>query len=255
MDQDLWRFLRDWEYDPEHPARIISLNSGREVLQVRLPLGVEQYELEGRPDNERPFGRDTVLEEIKSRIEKYTEKHGSDKDFLLSDEEFALLEQEALLFYYRYLVLFQINQYQRTANDTEHNLEVADIVEKYVDDDYKRNLVLQYRPYMLRINALSRAMLAVSSGLVSVAREVINSAVTEIEGLAKVDSPSFQLEQHRSINQLKSALAELENDDDGAKQALQEELNEAVQREDYELAAQLRDKINELTHPGNSNNP
>ena len=46
---DLSRVLEAWTYDEADNVRRVTTESGRKVLQVRLPLGVEQYELVGRP--------------------------------------------------------------------------------------------------------------------------------------------------------------------------------------------------------------
>ena len=53
---DLRAILAAWPYDPDDDARIVRGDDGREILQVRTPLGIEQYELEGRPDADRPHG-------------------------------------------------------------------------------------------------------------------------------------------------------------------------------------------------------
>src|SRR5258705_442223 len=50
---DLTEMLRRWEYDENRPVRRLKAGDGREVLQVRLPLGIEQYEINGRPDGKR----------------------------------------------------------------------------------------------------------------------------------------------------------------------------------------------------------
>ena len=52
---DLRQILKAWPYDPEHDARIVRGDDGRELLQVRTPLGIEQYEMDGRPDGLRPL--------------------------------------------------------------------------------------------------------------------------------------------------------------------------------------------------------
>ena len=59
---DLRRILKGWPYDPEHDARIVHGDDGREMLQVRTPLGIEQYEMDGRPDGLRPHGMESALE-------------------------------------------------------------------------------------------------------------------------------------------------------------------------------------------------
>jgi len=59
--------------------------------------------------------------------------------------------------YFRYLVLFQIGDFKRTVRDTEHNLKICDIVGNYAENEEDKKEILQYRPYILRMNAVSRA--------------------------------------------------------------------------------------------------
>ena len=104
MGKDIAHFLHDWEYDPDNTVRFVDGDDGRQVLQVRLPLGMEQYELDGRPDGEEPFGRECVLDEIEFRIEKFIEKHGEDGGFSIDHDSFVLMQNEGILYYYRYLL-------------------------------------------------------------------------------------------------------------------------------------------------------
>ena len=62
FNPDIKSHLASWPYDPDDCVRITTLADGREVMQVRLPLGLEQYELEGRPDGQRPHDADSVLD-------------------------------------------------------------------------------------------------------------------------------------------------------------------------------------------------
>jgi len=153
MSKDISQLLQEWEFDPEKSIRIVAADDGREVMQVRLPLGIEQYELDGRPDGVRPFGKSTMLEEFQERVRL------GGGDFHLSHEDFLLLSNEGILFYYRYLRLFQISDYKRTARDTDHNLQLCDLVEKHCEEDDDKKMLLQYKPYILRMNAISKAMM------------------------------------------------------------------------------------------------
>ena len=58
MKQDIFNILNQWEFDPNNNIRFISVNNNREFMQIRLPLGIEQYELNGRPDGKKPYGKD-----------------------------------------------------------------------------------------------------------------------------------------------------------------------------------------------------
>ncbi len=128
MLADLTEFLRDWDFDGQNTVRMLTTVDGREIMQVRLPLGVEQIELEGRPDGVCPDGYDTALDLCRSRLSQ-AEGEGSPRE--LTPDEFRLLQSEGMLFYQRYLVLFQIGEYSRTVRDTDHNLAVCDFVEQH----------------------------------------------------------------------------------------------------------------------------
>src|SRR5215471_19294133 len=93
---DLRDVLKSWPYDPENDARIARGDDGREIMQVRTPLGVEQYELEGRPDGERPHGMDSALEFQLQRLQE-AETTGKAKDFELGERECSELFNEGTL--------------------------------------------------------------------------------------------------------------------------------------------------------------
>ena len=58
MDQDLLKFLKDWEYDPDSNVRKIVGEDGVQKIQVRVDQGafqgILQLNLDGRPDGKRP---------------------------------------------------------------------------------------------------------------------------------------------------------------------------------------------------------
>lgn len=241
MSKDLSEILSDWNYDPENAVRLITADDGRQLLQVRLPLGIEQYELDGRPDGVRPFGKTTLLEEFQERARL------SSGDFSLAHEDFVNLSNEGILFYYRYLRLFQIGDYRRTARDTDHNMELCELVEKHGAEVEDRNSLLQYKPYIMRMNAISKAMMFLHQHLKTAAREILEAAIDNIRGLPEVDTPSFQFERVRSIDYLESALKQVHEKRISPVDTLKEELDKAVEEEDYERAAELRDRIGDLT--------
>ncbi len=246
MNDDITGILADWEFNSENQIRIIKANDGRDVLQVRQPLGIEQYEMDGRPDGKRPFDRETILEEYQERLEKHISNHATDKGFKLKHEDCLLLQNEGILFYYRYLVLFQIGDFTRTARDTEHNLCLCDLVEKYSEAEDDKKELLQYRPYIVRMLAVSRAMISLHQQLKNAARDILKSAIEEIEGLENIDTPAFQFERIRSLNYLRATLKQLDEQKISPLEYLRVELENAVREENYERAAVLRDRIKEM---------
>jgi hypothetical protein len=246
MSADITELLKDWEFDSDNQIRIIQADDGRQVLQVRQPMGIEQYELDGRPDGKKPYGRDSALEEIQARLESHVQSHGGEDGFTLSHDDFAALQGEGILYYFRYLVLFQIGDFTRTARDTEHNLALFGLVEKFIEDDDERKELLQYKPYVVRMNAIARAMISLHKEMKSTAEDILTNAISAIESMREIDTPAFQFERVRSLNYLKATLKQIHDKKDSPLEALRTELQSAIDDEDYEHAAALRDRIRQL---------
>jgi hypothetical protein len=247
VNGDITDILKGWEFDSDNQIRIIQADDGRQVLQVRQPLGIEQYELDGRPDGREPFGRPTMLDEIRARLESHRSARGSDEDFAITHDDFTTLQSEGLLFYFRYLVLFQIGDFVRTSRDTEHNLALCELVERFVESEEDRKELLQHRPYILRMNAISRAMISLHKEMKTAAEEILAGAISAIEGMKEIDTPAFQFERMRSLNYLKATLKQIHDKESSPVDGLKAELAAAVDEEDYERAASLRDRIRTLS--------
>ncbi len=234
---DLTELLNAWKFDPEHNVRTTTASDGRTVIQVRLPLGIEQYEIEGRPDGARPKGHETVLASIEVRLREHIITVGSDHSFVITPEEVEELQAEGILFYYRYILLFQLDRFSEVIRDTEHNLSLCDMLERYCPRPEERDSVLQYRPFIIRLHAAAQAGAIRAGDRSGDANELLKAAINQIESLPEVESPVFQLEQHRSISYLQELLHNDPPDE------LKSALEEAVQQEDYERAAILRDQL------------
>lgn len=279
MKQDLTNLLNQWPYDPEHTTRIIAADDGRSVLQVRLPLGIEQYELEGRPDGTQPDGYPTYVNKVEDRLRSHIVEHGSDLGFAITKTDAEELQREGALFYYRYLLLFQLNHHLRVIRDTEHNLHLCDLLERYCEEEDSRNAVLQFRPYILRMHAAAKGFAAATKEIEGDAVGILDEAIDAIQALEEIDTPAFQFERVRSTNYLKVLRRKLarraghrvdpeESDTDltdpgagaehgqklqknhGPMDVLQQELSSAIEHEDYERAAELRDRIRRLEGRG-----
>ena len=246
MGADITDILKDWEFDSDNQIRIIQAEDGRQVLQVRQPMGIEQYELDGRPDGKKPFGRESVLDELEARRETWRGAHGGEDGFALSKEDFSALQGEGVLYYFRYLVLFQIGDFARTARDTEHNLKLFALVERFIDRDDDRKEILQYKPYVVRMNAIARAMISLHKEMKGAAEDILTNAISAIEDMRDIDTPAFQFERVRSLNYLKATLKQIHEKKESPANPLKVELERAVDEEDYEKAARLRDRIREL---------
>jgi hypothetical protein len=233
-------------------------------MQVRLPLGVEQYEMDGRPDGAQPYGFPSALDRTQDRLRRHIVETGSDAGFLITTTEAAELQSEGVLYYYRYLLLFRLGHYDLVIRDTDHNLHLCDLLERYCQSEEARDAVLQFQPYILRMNAAARAIAIERGELSGDFHEVIETTIQRIGELEEIDSPAFQFERIRSVNYLRTLARKLDAEPDASdvpdatdesdqiasrmitgddRSRLQHELQEAVDAEDYERAARIRDTL------------
>jgi UvrB/uvrC motif len=242
IDPDLKTLLDSWAYDPEDCVRMVTLADGREVMQVRLPLGIEQYEVDGRPDGQRPHDAESALD---YHIER--SKKSAASTFELSPDDCVELFNEGVLYYYRYLHLFQINDWRRTVRDTTRNLLLFDFVVRYATREEDKHYLEQWRTYVLRINAVAAAMLELADDCHEKALLIVKTATDKIEALPESDEDTFKFERQRSLEALQDLAAQIEKTMPQTElQKLETQLTEAVTTEQYEHAAKLRDQIRRL---------
>jgi hypothetical protein len=242
-EADIRRVLDEWPYDPEKTIRIVRLPSGRDVLQVRLPLGLEQYEIDGRPDGKRPHGLGSALEYQEARLEALRAEGREDR-FVLKPRDCAELFEEGVLYYYRYLHLFQLQDWKRTIRDTARNLRVFDLVNRYAQKAEDREYLEQWRPYIVRMNAVAAAMEAIDERRFTEADTIVRNAVGAIESLPEGNDDAFRYERRRSLDTLRALARQIEASRPvGEMERLERRLRRAVESEEFELAAELRDRI------------
>lgn len=242
---DLSGHLAAWEYDDSATVRRVELPAGRQVLQVRLPLGFEQYELEGRPDGKRPMGQESWLHYYARKAKTLVDQQG---DRFLGVADFVRLQHEGLLYYYRYLLFFQIQEYRLCARDTRRNLRLVDFVERHAPRKHANQLA-QYRPYILRMYVMSRALSHIqTSGAVRFALRLLKDGKREIDSLESIPGNQvFEWEKTRALVSLDDLISQLEIQIPlPKKEHLRRQLEAAIHEENYERAAAIRDEIARL---------
>lgn len=243
---DIRKILQLWPYDPENNVRVVQLRDGRHVVQVRLPLGIEQYERDGRPDGLRPHGMESWLDYYMAEREA-ARREGREEQFRLDSEQCAHLFEEGIVYYYRYLHLFQLQDWERTIRDTQHNLKLFDFVREYAGDPSDRTYLEQWRPYLIKMNAVATAMLAFLSSEHDRAMEVVAEAIAAVEALPELESETFEEERARALESLLEMQEQLAKSKPLSKlEVLEQQLRRAIEREDFERAAELRDRIRSL---------
>jgi len=243
---DLRRILKSWPYDPDHDARLTQGEDGREILQVRTPVGLEQYELDGRPDGARPHGCESALEHYQ-RLFEQAKASGTEGDFDLDPRACAELFNEGTLYYFRYVRLFQLKDWRRTLRDTTRNLRAFDFVHHYARREEDQQYLEKWRPYILRINSSAGIMLELEQHAYDRALTLTREAIAKIEGLEPVEDETFRFEQERSLTALRELADQIQKNRPLSElQQLENQLRRAVERQEFERAAQLRDRIRAL---------
>jgi hypothetical protein len=243
---DLRKLLASWPYDSEKDARLVRGDDGREILQVRTPVGLEQYELDGRPDGERPQGMESLLDVQLQRLEK-ARRAGKESEFRVAPRDCAALFNEGTLYYFRYVRLFQLRDWARTVRDTERNLGVFDFVHRYAQREEDRQYLEKWRPYILRVNASAAAMLELDKKQYGRALRVVDATLEKLQALEEMDDDTFKFEQERSLAAMRELREQIEKNRPLSElEQLEGQLRRAIERQEFERAAQLRDKIRDL---------
>jgi hypothetical protein len=243
---DIRRILEGWPYDPDKDARLTQGEDGREILQVRTPVGLEQYELDGRPDGTRPHGMESALEFYLQRLED-ARAAGGDAEFKLGQHECNELFSEGTLYYFRYVRLFQLKDWTRTVRDTERNMRVFDMIHEYARREEDQQFLEKWRPYIIRVHATALAMIELEKRAYDSALRIANEGVQRIEALPDFDDETFQFERGRSLAALRELASQIEKNRPLSElERLELQLRRAIQRQEFERAAQLRDRIRDL---------
>jgi len=243
---DLRQILKNWPYDPEHDARVILGDDGRELLQVRTPLGIEQYEMDGRPDGLCPHGTESALEHHLHRLNQ-AKFSGGEAEFDLSPQQCSELFQEGTLYYFRYVRLFQLKDWARTIRDTTRNLRAFDFLHRYARREEDQQFLEKWRPYVLRVHASAAAMLEVDKGAYEEALKVTREAIRKIDSLEDVEDDTFKFERERSLTALRELESQIQKNRPLSElERLEHQLRRAIDKQEFERAAQLRDRIREL---------
>src|SRR3954466_6741382 len=177
---DLREALKAWPYDPENDARVAAGKDGRQLLQVRTPLGIEQMEMDGRPDGTRPHGVESALEFQMMRLAT-AKAAGKEEEFELDPDACAELFNEGTLYYLRYVRLFQLRDWPRTIRDTSRNLRAFDLVHEHAEREEDRLFLEKWRPYILRVNATAGAMQQLEKNDHQAAQRILGEAINKIE--------------------------------------------------------------------------
>ena len=154
---DLRAFLDAWRYDAGDNVRFDRAANGREIMVVRQRMGLEQYEVSGRPDGLRPHGEESALHFQLARLASARAAE-AEEALKLSPAECAELFEEAALYDQRLRHFLRLRDWERAAGDSARNLRLLDFVSRHAEHAEDRAELEPWRPGTVRMNAIARAI-------------------------------------------------------------------------------------------------
>jgi hypothetical protein len=245
MSHDLSPLLVDFDYEPGRlKARVVRAADGRELLQVRVELGLLQMECEGRPD-----GRGSVVGEadafLRQRRAVGGDVAGADasEQLLGGGALAAALRLELIQYQQRAVAFLAVGDFARALRDAEA-VRVGTTMVAGLGGAAEREWSesARFSAVVLRTRAAA-AMLAVA-GRTREAGSVIESGLAMLREAAEfvgIDEHFDTLADVRSLRALRDTL--VPQLPPAQRSELEERLRAAVRAENYELAAILRDEL------------
>ena len=244
MDEDIGHILRNWPYDPDDDliVRIVETKDGPK-LQMRIDMGIIQMGIDGHPTGIKPENFDSWLDYYEQQKTEY-EAGRVDDYFTLSSDDCKKLRREGVQYYYRYLSLMKLEEFQRVIRDTERNIRLFSFVKKYASSEIDRWALDQFRPYIIMMNTRAKSSLMLKKNPVSGIEEAIglfDKGIGNIIEFYKEYGISSEIETSVELSILKALKSEFLRE---SPPTLEEELDNAIQEERFEDAAIIRDRIN-----------
>jgi hypothetical protein len=249
MDYDISRLLEDWEYQSgQVVVRRFQGRDGKEKIQLRVDLGLLQMNAEGRPDGKQPWGYPSLLEHYQARLHQHVGAHeGSGEGFRLGPDDCGRLQLEFLQYYHRCICLHQLKDYAAVVRDAERNLAALNLVAKYAASEELAWGLRQFEPQLIMVLTRARGEQALAVEDYALAEKVTEEGLEHLRTFyANLGNPEAA-EQSGEVQALTGWIEEIRSKRPlSERERLERALQEAVNREDYERAARVRDALRNL---------
>jgi hypothetical protein len=267
-------------------ARLIQGEDGEQKIQVRLDLGLIQLNWSGRPDGQKPHGFESLLDYQEAQLDAWMlgnlgEKSNEDaggkrsvgpptsraedgpegtddgptaeddeedsEEFLLSSEDCRLLRDEAVQYYHRYVALLVLEEYDAVIRDTTRNLRLLELCGQYAKEESDRTILEQFRPYIMMMRARALASMALKDDHPKASVFALDLSLEEIQKYFTDRGSPELFEQSTEVEALKGMREALVPQlPVSQKSELKQRLQRALDQENYELAAILRDELRQI---------
>lgn len=244
LKKNLDRILSQWSYEPNAvKVRVVQGDDGRDVIQMRVDMGILQLEIEGRPDGSWPHG-------YRSYYDYLLSQELLDDEFELTEEQAAEVDREFIQYYHRRVCWLTLRAFDRAVTDADHTLAMMDFCLAHSLDEEWMISHEQYRPFVLFHRIQAAALDKLENQAPEVAIEELNLGLQQLRELFDEGDEEFgddemadeSFEDHVLVARLVELRESLRSHYHIGR-TLEERLREAVDTEQYELAAKLRDEM------------
>jgi UvrB/uvrC motif len=240
LNQDIDGPLRGWPFKPgTAQARVVQAGDGREVLQLRVDLGLLQLETTGRPDGATPHGFPTYCDYLQDQA-RLARKAG--RSFVLNEEQCLEADREFVQYYHRRVCWLALRNYRQAMADADHTLGFMDLVRVHSPGEEYTDAHEQYRGFVLFQRTQAAAALRVEEDNPEAAIDEVRAGLEKLRTFFADHEAEEQMDEDAMVQHLKKIEQQLRNDH-GIEETLREQLDRAVANEDYEEAAKLRDEL------------
>ena len=238
----LTELLRSWPHEPGRlNTRLSKQKDGRDVVLVRVELGILQIELDGRPDGLKPGGADSMLDVGAARAAASTDS------FSLDEGICTQLRDEAGLFSYRSMVRSALEDFEGVLHDTEHNIRISELIRRHAVSASDRSHAVETLPPLLMMRARVRSTMLVRAGEITHARAALDVGLREIEQVFLESGGHARFEASPEVRML-SEMRELlvPRLPSSQREEIRSRLEQALAVENFELAAILRNELRQM---------
>ncbi len=238
--QDIDELLNQWPFDPFAINVRLLESRQRQILQMRVDMGILQMETEGRPDGLTPHGARTYFDYIHMQSLEA-------ESFELDEQSCLEIDREFVQFYHRRVCWLQLKEFRKAVADADHTLRLMDFCKEFSRDDEWTHNHEQYRPFVIYHRTQAAALSWIEGDVEVDTENAIEEVNKGLETLRRIFA-EYDAEEQYEEDELVVRLVEFR---EGVRDrfeiglTLKERLAEAISNEDYEAAAALRDEMNE----------
>jgi UvrB/uvrC motif len=240
VNRDIDNALEGWDFQAGVvQARVVNGSDNRQLIQMRIDLGVLQMETQDRPDGKRPHGFPSYSDYLRHEA-RTAEKQG--KTFVLEEEHCQEADREFVQYYHRRISWLALRNYAKAIADADHTLAFMDFIKQHSPSEDYTQAHEQYRGFVTFQRTQGAAALALEQKNPEAAIDEVRDGLVKLRSFFAAFDAEEQMEEDGMVQHLRKIESSLRQQH-GIDTTLQEQLDKAVANEDYEEAARLRDVL------------